>query len=650
MVINNIDDAIERQYPEKSDSRFFPKGWDGKVEFFEWLKEIPRKVRNLAELIIVDPFIDEEVLRFIPRFGKTDIHYLLIANTKARKESEAKRHHLKNEFNKFFKTMKFMNVTVYDVKKEKQLIHDRYILLKDSEGWFVKGFHLSNSIQKASDNFPLLVTEIPRDAMKDIGVWLSENIDTELEMIWSSSDIKPSRKLKSTTTEMKEFQDLSEGDILELLKVKTGESWNEICENAYHNNNTQNNLYEASKQFTTNDWNNIYQHFDDYFNNIETDEITDDSHFILQCLQENDFVKMLDSTDRLFDYLHDVYSASPSMHYLIDISVRSQPAKLIETSIEIFKKLNISNDNNSGIGIFFNKILSSLNYLLRFHDCEKIWIDSNIDLLTGIAVSSLSRKIIDGKLDIKDAIDRISNLEQEKFLDVLKKWIYELRIEDNRRTDVEDPWFSTRKEIFEKIIELWPSDADNELIKSTLTICGGPGDGNWAASTYNELFSKLIDTQKISLDSFWGVIKDMCDYQLDFQKHFSHTDSIHIFEVFSYIASKRNVTECIDYLTKFIRSDLRQISKPFSASISFDDYMNSLQRLHEILIILVCLIRYSTEIDMKIISLKHEIISVLMERELFLTTSNTELNDNVTTYLGENKNQLEEMKENNKSE
>jgi hypothetical protein len=48
---------------------------------------------------------------------------------------------------------------------ENGTFHDRFILIADKNADSVKGFHLSNSIQKANENYPLLITPIPNDVL-----------------------------------------------------------------------------------------------------------------------------------------------------------------------------------------------------------------------------------------------------------------------------------------------------------------------------------------------------------------------------------------------------------------------------------------------------------------------------------------------------
>jgi hypothetical protein len=59
--------------------------------------------------------------------------------------------------------LKQFKLRIYGLKQGR--LHDRYILITGVDGLPVAGFNLSNSFQKAAENYPLLVTPIPADVL-----------------------------------------------------------------------------------------------------------------------------------------------------------------------------------------------------------------------------------------------------------------------------------------------------------------------------------------------------------------------------------------------------------------------------------------------------------------------------------------------------
>ncbi|MCR1347050.1 VPA1262 family protein [Acidithiobacillus ferrooxidans] len=62
--------------------------------------------------------------------------------------------------------LKRINLRIYGLKEGR--LHDRYILIMGPDRLPVAGFNLSNSFQKAAENYPLLVTPIPADILLEV--------------------------------------------------------------------------------------------------------------------------------------------------------------------------------------------------------------------------------------------------------------------------------------------------------------------------------------------------------------------------------------------------------------------------------------------------------------------------------------------------
>ncbi|MHA6887394.1 VPA1262 family protein [Ralstonia pseudosolanacearum] len=62
--------------------------------------------------------------------------------------------------------LKRIKLRIYGLKEGR--LHDRYILIMGQDRLPVAGFNLSNSFQKAAENYPLLVTPIPADVLLEV--------------------------------------------------------------------------------------------------------------------------------------------------------------------------------------------------------------------------------------------------------------------------------------------------------------------------------------------------------------------------------------------------------------------------------------------------------------------------------------------------
>ncbi|WP_258041269.1 VPA1262 family protein [Pseudomonas syringae] len=117
------------------------------------------------------------------------------------KDKEAQPTRIKNLLSKcadwgngYFGNVRLKVLTVLDKQ-----IHDRMILVR-SNGRPVAGYHLSNSIQRANDNYPLLATPIPQDVLQQVFEYTDQIVQ---RAVHGDGKTAPNAKLifdSSTTT------------------------------------------------------------------------------------------------------------------------------------------------------------------------------------------------------------------------------------------------------------------------------------------------------------------------------------------------------------------------------------------------------------------------------------------------------------------
>lgn len=176
-IIKNTHSFMLQKYPNESNSLFLPKGFEGKLEFYEWFKkQINFSSNDLYEIIIVDPYLEDIVFDLLTLIENSKIKLTLILCSDLAKNKTLRINNIKKRAIKFLTEKNSDMLRIYDVDNESKL-HDRYMLFVDRDHNFVRGYHLSNSIQKANENHPLLITEIPNDAFNKIQDWLLSDID-----------------------------------------------------------------------------------------------------------------------------------------------------------------------------------------------------------------------------------------------------------------------------------------------------------------------------------------------------------------------------------------------------------------------------------------------------------------------------------------
>lgn len=161
----------QRLFPESSGGHFFPKGWDanapGRLRFSEWLKSLTNNA-TASKILIIDPYFDAVgITELIARAEAVQTEYVVLTNTQITSDNnllELKK--ACKELELILANLKFRLLDLRSKQKGKtQLFHDRYILVFDQSNEVKTGYHLSNSIQGATKDHPLLVTPIPKDVL-----------------------------------------------------------------------------------------------------------------------------------------------------------------------------------------------------------------------------------------------------------------------------------------------------------------------------------------------------------------------------------------------------------------------------------------------------------------------------------------------------
>ncbi len=169
---------FERLHPPKSDGQFFPR-WgpsdgEGRLQFVEWFKVLLAKYQQ-HQVVIFDPYFESAGLGLVLLCAAPEANYIVFRSLpKPSKEGESSpdepdkstRSRINNlvancEHNR--QLLKRIKLRIYGLKDGR--LHDRYILIMGPDGLPVAGFNLSNSFQKAAENYPLLVTPIPADVL-----------------------------------------------------------------------------------------------------------------------------------------------------------------------------------------------------------------------------------------------------------------------------------------------------------------------------------------------------------------------------------------------------------------------------------------------------------------------------------------------------
>lgn len=177
-----VSELLGILHPPKSEARFFGRLSEGegteRLQFVEWIKQQFAKYRD-HQIIFFDPYFEDAGIGlFVPNASENGEYVIFTTVPPTKPSAETQKpatgddpdlgriDNLLASCKQLQGLMQRINLKIFGVKP--RALHDRYMLVADRRGLPVAGFNLSNSIQKANEDHPLLITPIPMDALHEI--------------------------------------------------------------------------------------------------------------------------------------------------------------------------------------------------------------------------------------------------------------------------------------------------------------------------------------------------------------------------------------------------------------------------------------------------------------------------------------------------
>lgn len=202
-VNSDLKSLFVRLNPTKSEGRFFLR-WgqsDWRLQFVEWFRTLLIKYQQ-HQIGIFDPYFEDAGLGLLLICASANTDYLVFRSlSKPVKQDKPMRRksdrttgdginnllanceHNRNRLKRF-------KLRIYGLKEGR--LHDRYILIMGQDRLPVAGFNLSNSFQKAAENYPLLVTPIPPDVLPKVGQYM-------FQLVKEARAVQPEGKITNPT-------------------------------------------------------------------------------------------------------------------------------------------------------------------------------------------------------------------------------------------------------------------------------------------------------------------------------------------------------------------------------------------------------------------------------------------------------------------
>lgn len=175
---NNFKIKISSLFMKKSEGDFFEKLADNgrsRIEVVEWFQKLFKKYSS-HDFHVFDPFWETNGTTLFAKDLNKGSNLFIYTDS----GGEDKKQEKIENFKKCYESMAPLflgsrfKVSFVSRKGGNPAIHDRYFLITEKDSsTLVKGFHLSNSIQKANENHPLLITLIEESTLEKVTLYLS---------------------------------------------------------------------------------------------------------------------------------------------------------------------------------------------------------------------------------------------------------------------------------------------------------------------------------------------------------------------------------------------------------------------------------------------------------------------------------------------
>lgn len=207
------EDNVKQLCPKKSDGRFFltlnDSGGMSRLLLTNWLRAIFERHHD-AQIAWIDPYMEDVGIELLNRLGTATADYLIITTEKESSDDSKRDAGQPNRVGKLLARCAdwgngyFGNVRLKVLAVPESKLHDRMILIRSASGQPLAGYHLSNSIQRASENLPLLATPIPLDVLPQVFEYADQIIQSTLH---SDGKTPPTARLIFNSAEVERSEE-----------------------------------------------------------------------------------------------------------------------------------------------------------------------------------------------------------------------------------------------------------------------------------------------------------------------------------------------------------------------------------------------------------------------------------------------------------
>lgn len=185
----HVTSTVKSLIPPRSKGRFFLRYSEGentgRLELAEWIQRLLADHRD-KHIAWFDPYMEDIGIHLLNTYGSDSGTYTIFTgsgrvestpwwkrvyawvkrDTPSDERPDRRILNLLAACKAWETRYRMVHLRVFGLPQAD--LHDRMVLVRDAQMRPIVGYHLSNSLQKANENYPLLITPIPADVLQDV--------------------------------------------------------------------------------------------------------------------------------------------------------------------------------------------------------------------------------------------------------------------------------------------------------------------------------------------------------------------------------------------------------------------------------------------------------------------------------------------------
>ena len=501
----------------RSGAQFFPQG--EKLKFATWLRDELASARGVSAVVLFDPYIDRWGLELFARVENATCIFEIVTTLRRKRDSseseEETRKRLTDALAALRIVLEGLRLRVQAFGGERPF-HDRVVLAYDDEQRVIRGYQLSNSLDGAAKNYPLLVTPIPEDVLRVVADDFARVMrDDHAKTTLHDSLAKPVRSpLSRQAAVATESVDVALDALVSSSAVDVMARWVSLTASMVAAE-PQRDPYGVLASVASRapvvstalkEWLSDAALTAPLPVGVGDVPVTRDGLAILT-LYGWDFASASRQAVHFVEHFHEYAGAPWTVDYALQFLVHNAPksfVSVLDALTPIASAAAAGSGQAGPVGAILVTATSHVTAPLILAPTDELrtaCLYARTPFVRALAAAGVGETLqmlpVNSRLPPKRALALVEVLILDERLLAVSEWIGGLRVRANRQRREESADRELRQILMRRLFEWWNTGVGDKLAAEVVRRTEGPIPGGWAADTTNDLLLPLVEAKKI---------------------------------------------------------------------------------------------------------------------------------------------------------